>query len=449
LVRQTKRLWPLLELAAAVLLIVTLVGGFFAGDRIWPRLAGIWRDEEAGQTDVPMWMGGPERTGVMPGPGPAGQVGVRWSAQMDGMLRSSAALVDGVLYVGAGSNSAGEGRLYALDARTGEERWTSTVPVEPQSAPAVVDGRIYVGTWEKGDKGAVVALDTATGTELWRFPILLDVDSEVGPFSDLQIYRRTVASSPAVTNGVVYAAIPGNFIVALDAASGEERWRKSIPPSNSSPAVVDGVVYVGAHDRSILALDAATGEERWRRSLPQIPNTPVVADGTVYINCGNRSDGSGGWVFALDAVTGEERWHFARPDDTLSAFIAPTVAGGMVYVGTVNAPGVVGADQWVFEALDAETGVTRWQVDVVGQLNQPVIADGVVYFGTGLDRSLLAVDAATGAERWRIPLPDSDYAGFTPVVWDGLVYMGDENGYLYAIGEIDDERVAAPVPTNT
>lgn len=114
--------------------------------------------------------------------------------------------------------------------------------------------------------------------------------------------------TPAVVAGTVYQPA-WNALVAIDAATGEERWR--FAPTDhfaaSSPTVHDGVVYVGDGD-TLYALDATTGEERWRvdgaigRAPPMLPSEEIVSDPPLVV--GNED----GVVRGLDPRSGEERW---------------------------------------------------------------------------------------------------------------------------------------------
>ena len=86
----------------------------------------------------------------------------------------------------------------------------------------------------------------------------------------------SVVSSPAVLDGVVYVGSADHFVYAVDAKSGEQRWKFETNGSiSSSPAVSDGVVYIvsGGADICLYALDAATarrdgGSRRARTSAP-------------------------------------------------------------------------------------------------------------------------------------------------------------------------------------
>ena len=73
---------------------------------------------------------------------------------------------------------------------------------------------------------------------------------------------RSVRSSPAVANGVMYVGSDDHKVYALDAATGATKWTITTGDSvRSSPAVSNGVMYVGSGDHKVYALDAATGAD--------------------------------------------------------------------------------------------------------------------------------------------------------------------------------------------
>ncbi|WP_211265558.1 outer membrane protein assembly factor BamB family protein [Actinacidiphila oryziradicis] len=100
----------------------------------------------------------------------------------------------GTVYVGSG-----DGKVYALDAVTGTERWTHTTGDAVDSSPAVVGGTVYVGS----NDHMLYALDAVTGTERWTYAT-----------------GGAVRSSPAVVGGTVYVGSNDSTVFALDAASG-------------------------------------------------------------------------------------------------------------------------------------------------------------------------------------------------------------------------------------
>ena len=118
----------------------------------------------------------------------------------------------------------------------------------------------------------------------------------------------------------------------------------------SSPAVSDDVVYFGSYDNYLYALDAKTGEEKWKFELNSIEpsDSPTISDGVVYFgrNCG--------YLYALGAKTGEEKWKFETEDYITSS---PVVSEGIVYFGA----GGTGGDSYLY-ALNIELKIKQIQL---------------------------------------------------------------------------------------
>jgi outer membrane protein assembly factor BamB len=72
-------------------------------------------------------------------------------------------------------------------------------------------------------------------------------------------------SSPVVVKNTVYFGSGDGNVYALDAATGEQRWKfKTGDVVHASPAFADGVLFFGSWDSYFYAVDAATGKEKWR-----------------------------------------------------------------------------------------------------------------------------------------------------------------------------------------
>jgi outer membrane protein assembly factor BamB len=253
----------------------------------------------------------------------------RWAFKTGGEVSSSPAVADGLVYF-----QSADGKFYAIDAKTGKQRWSfgigedlpfrnGVTPVEAGppgyglwdfflSSPVVDDGTVYFG----GGDGKLYALDARSGKQLWNFAT-----------------AGRVRSTPAVAGGTVYfGSMDGNFF-ALDRKTGELKWKfktvgnEYFPAGEiqSSPAVVDGTVYFGSRDYHVYALDAATGTQRWKTQHKDswVVGSPAIADGLVFVG---SSDGK--FVQALDLKTGEEKWHEKTGGNVFSS---AAVAGDVVY----------------------------------------------------------------------------------------------------------------------
>jgi eukaryotic-like serine/threonine-protein kinase len=217
-------------------------------------------------------------------------------------------------------------------------------------------------------------------------------------------------------------------------------------PVVSSPTVVGGVAYVGSDDHQLYAIDLATGKEKWKFATGAlVRSTPAVEAGTVYFGSYD------GCFYAVDAVSGQLRWKFATPGehrfearglhgyfprsqnvpDFWDLYLSsPVVAGGMVYFGSGDGN---------CYALDAATGARKWTFPTKGVVHSsPALVDGTLYFGSW-DTYLYAVDAATGREKWKFKTGE-DPVNFnqtgiqsSPAVVDGVVYFGCRDSKFYAV----------------
>ncbi|WP_314174855.1 outer membrane protein assembly factor BamB family protein [Streptomyces winkii] len=214
------------------------------------------------------------------------------------------------------------GGVQAWDAASGEKLWelggAQTEFETREGGPSVHEGTVY--TW---GEGRLFALDARTGAERWSYPV---GDASVTGGVPLRL-------NPA-EDGVVYVCA-GARVHALDGAGGAERWRFEAPAAFLSPpafvhgpAVAGGGVYLADYLGTVYAVDTVTGQDRWRIATEARHSTEpvVVSDGLVHL-------GSGGALYTLDAVSGTPRWRFAAGGDLVGA---PVVADGRVHFGSAD-----------------------------------------------------------------------------------------------------------------
>jgi outer membrane protein assembly factor BamB len=119
-----------------------------------------------------------------------------------------------------------------------------------------------------------------------------------------------------------------NGVLALDAATGRQVWFITVAAARPTPVVSGGSAYfsdsaVSEPDHALYAVDAGTGEPKWTLGLGNWATTPAVAGDVVYV-----VDGNG--LIAVDG-DGKPRWTYAE-DGTL--FHTPVVTDGTLYVCT-------------------------------------------------------------------------------------------------------------------
>lgn len=349
--------------------------------------------------DVLTYRGGPERTGVLPGPGPAGDPVLAWEADMNDAVAVMPVAREGTVYVADLS-----GTVRALDEATGEDRWTVDLQSPVNGSPALAGGLLILGT----DAGDVVALSAATGNEAWRFPT-------GGP----------VRASPAIVGDLLYVGSNDGNVYALDVATSAKRWSQSLgAPVTRGVAVSDGVVYAGATGGRFRTFDAASGVRGWTNDNLGAGEvgTPMVADGLVFVTSGLLEVGPSDGVTALDVRTGDERWRFPSPDG--DPVYTGAVGDGAIYISTTYGD--------VYR-LDELTGspLPGWPFHAdggVGYLSG--LVDGVLYIPSE-DRYIHAVNVETGKERWKFPVVG---APNVPIVLNGRVIVGTSLGKVIAIG---------------
>ena len=113
----------------------------------------------------------------------------------------------------------------------------------------------------------------------------------------------------------------------------------------------------------------------------------------------------------------------ATPTTVPTPVAGPPVENLPMYLGSLGRTNF-------YDTEPAVKGEVKWKIQVVPRTtSSPVIDDGVVYFGSGLN--LIAVDAETGQELWRFETEDTVRS--SPAVSDGVVFIGSYDGHLYAV----------------
>ena len=249
----------------------------------------------------------------------ASRLGLQWFADLNTHrgVEANPLMVDGVLYDIVSFNV-----TTAFDARTGRKLWTYDPKVPPEWARyaccgpsvrglAVWQGKVYLATLD----GRLIALDAKSGTEIWT----VQTFDKTQPFSitgPVHVFDGKVVLGNA---GADYGV--RGFIVAYDAESGRQLWKFYLVPGDPAKGPD------GEASDSIMPTAARTWTgEWWKHGGGGTAWDSIVYDPKlrlVYVGTGNgtpiaykfRSPGGGDNLFlcsivALEADTGHYRWHY-------------------------------------------------------------------------------------------------------------------------------------------
>jgi len=361
------------------------------------------RVPETVENTYPQYQYDAANTGAVPDiSGPTGAVTTLFefgrSSFTPGHRMGSPSLHDGRLYLTEGRiDSTGNSGtfVYAVDAIDGTKQWATMYRGTNAAGPTAVTDELVLATVG----GEVVGLDAATGIEQWSFD-------------------RPATSGIVVDGDTVYVVGRANgssALYALSVGDGSLEWSTPVDAGTDpvTPAVDGETVYTGGE--ALQAVDAATGETRWRADYDITAPATVTGDRVVV--------GSGTAIRVFGRADGTELWH--NDVETYGNLESPAVT---------NPPAVT--DDTIYAVADrgltalSLTGSQQRYTVEMGINGTPVLADGYIYlFGRG---QLTCRDARDGRTEWTYGTHQrTSPQGAAPVIADNVAFFPAER--LYAI----------------
>lgn len=359
-----------------------------------------------------------------------------WVFQTGSNTDSSPVVVGDSVFIGSN-----DGNLYALNKYTGQLIWSSNTGSPIRSTPAVENGIIYV----LPTNGNFLALNASNGAMIWS--------QTIGPGS-------WDWASPAVHNNNVFIASSTGNLYSLNAASGAINWTTQIGGEPDSPiAVVNGLVYSGTHNfdnnnPTLVAVDETTGAIVWSYNYYLNhggitgminSNGAAIVDGDndgqldAYFGVYNWG-GVSNQAVSINASTGIENWSQNIGGNSTST---PAVHAGKVFIGS---------DDGNLYALNASDGSIAWAFQTGAAVwSAPAVSgDNKVCFGSR-DHIIYCVDENSGSLIWSYDTSASRIHS-SPAISDDMLFIGNENGKVYAFGakrvEIDIKPGSDPNGVN-
>ncbi len=286
--------------------------------------------------------------------------------------------------------------------------WRAQVGVGMSSC-TISEGRLFTQGNDGSGTDSIIALDAATGAELWRSSLPCKTDAH-----EMPIVPSGPGSTPTVTGGHVFALTREGDLVVLDKTNGQLVWRKNLVADlggrrpvygySQSPLVDGGRIFldIGAADGksgSTVALDAATGEVRWRSGTGEAGYSSariLERDGRRYVAMFKGEaldvfDPADGRVVASHRTTARDFTNAATP----------ALVGHRILVSNT------GTD--LASLLDWDVAANAnvrpaWQHKQFALLFNSAIAHDGCLFGFNEKRrghhEFTCVDAATGESKW-------------------------------------------------
>jgi quinohemoprotein ethanol dehydrogenase len=282
---------------------------------------------------------------------------------------------------------------------------------------------------------------------------------------------RGLEATPLEENGVIYTTGSWSVVFALDAKTGEERWKydPKVPREgayficcdvvNRGVALYKGKVYVGTLDGRLIALDEKTGNPVWSVMTAEggkpysITGYPRIAKDLVVIGNAGSEYGVRGYVSAYQADTGKMVWRtYTVPGDPSRGFESKAME--------------VAAKTWSGEWWKVGGGGTAWE----GIVYDPAL--DLLYFGTGnasawyrplrgdgkgdnlYTASIMAVHASNGELAWHFqttPGDNWDYDSTQPLMQADLkingrdrkvIMQANKNGFFYVLDRATGEFIS-------
>lgn len=486
----------------------------------WMHSLEADHDEKVTTGDWPMWGGDADRNMVNdtkpvsidfePGGYGGEKKNINWTAKLGSQTYGNPVVAEGKVLVGTNNGAeyrdqfkGDKGCVLAFDEKTGEFLWQLTRDKLPTgrvndwpeqgicSTPLVEDGKVYVVT----NRCEVMCLDLQGfyddendgpyKEEVAKEKFDADIIWVLDMFEDLGVFPHNLATSSPVIHGDHIFVLTSNGVdeahlvvpaprapsfLAINKKTGEVVWEDNTPFDGilhgqwSSPAigVVNGKaqVYMPGGDGWLYAMDVESGEIVWKFDLNpkdsvwrlggrgtrnNIISTPVFVENSVILAVGQDPEhGEGvGHIYRIDAtkqgdispMTADKKpnpnsgqiWHHGGVDEEGELLFRRTISTVAVQDGLVYAPDLTG----YVHCLDLETGKRYWEHDLFAACwGSPMVADGKVFIGDE-DGELCILQAGKKLKVLKeLTFGSSIYT--TPTIANGTMFVSDRST-LYSI----------------
>lgn len=272
------------------------------------------------------------------------------------------------------------------------------------SGPLVVGQHVFVTETVDKREEFVRCLDRSTGNEIWKASWQGAMKVPFFAASN----GSWIRSTPAYSNGRIFVGGIRDVLVCLDAATGEELWRRDFPAEMGSPAPQFGCVCSPLVDAkhvymqaggAMHKIDQVSGKTIWQACQDgagqnsSVFSSPAIetVGGVRQLIVQGRSELAG-----VNLETGAHLWSVTVPAFRGMSILTPTVFNDQFFISNYQHPSMM------LSVSKADSGFNvseKWKLKARGYMTTPVVIGGMAY--TFLQNQRFAcIDLNTGQQKW-------------------------------------------------
>jgi outer membrane protein assembly factor BamB len=326
--------------------------------------------------------------------------------------------------------------------------WRTPLPGRGGATPAVWENRIFVSSVDGKDL-VLVALDTATGKEVWKRVVGTGnrlVSRDEGDYA---------SPSPCTDGKYVWALMSTGDLACFD-FGGKEIWQKDLESDygridvgyafSSSPVLDDGRLYIQlihSGGANVVALDGATGKEIWkvkRESDARAECEHSYASPIMYRDEQQKYLITHGADYAIahNLKDGSELWragglNVGRYNPTLRFVATPVAVPGLIVVPSAKNGPVLGLKPTAMGNVTGQQEYHHWvRPKGTPDVPSPLVVDGIVYLCRE-NGTLTAMDAKSGEQLYNEQALHRQRHRASPVFADGKIFLVARDGVVSVV----------------
>lgn len=261
--------------------------------------------------------------------------------------------------------------------------------------------------------------------------------------------KSAIGGGLAVSGDLLVVASGYGYVVALDAATGAQKWRRDLgAPMTGSPTIDDGRIFVTSNNNEVYAINLADGATLWSDQAISESARVLGSSSVAAVEDFVIAPFSSGEVIAYLAANGRRLWtdaltqagRFTPISEINDIGSRPVLGAGLVFASSQSGSTV---------AIDGRSGARVWTAPV-GSTRAPALA-GRFLFVLGTENELTCLDAATGEAYWVVQLRQFQdekekkkrISYSAPIVASGRVIVVSSRGELQAFSVLDGAQTGS------